>query len=103
MRHDTNPPLRRRNKLAEEVQVSTHQGSGGPTQGQPRENHDPRKDERRRIARQLNDSTRKLLARLNGQLDSLRKSIPPHTELLVEECQLTIEEIKREIRALNLD
>lgn len=83
--------------------MSTKQGSGGPTQGQPGENHDPRKDERRRIARQLNDSTTKLLARLNEQLESLRKSVPPQTELLVEECQLTIDEIRREIRTLDLD
>lgn len=69
----------------------------------PEEESFIRADERRRIARELHDSTSQLLVVLQLQLHRLTQIDDPQTESLVEECRQTISDIREQIRALNLD
>jgi len=62
-----------------------------------------RADERRRIARELHDSTSQLLVVLQLQLHRLTQIDDSETDSLLDECRQTISDIRQQIRALNLD
>jgi signal transduction histidine kinase len=62
-----------------------------------------RADERRKIARELHDSTSQLLAVLQLQLAQLRRADGAGAAPLIEECEETIRQIREEIRGLGLD
>ena len=62
-----------------------------------------RADERRRIARELHDSTSQLLVVLQLQLHQLGNLSRPEAEPLIHECQETIKEIRQQIRSLDLE
>ena len=69
---------------------------------EPEPENSPRIDERRRIARELHDSTSQLLVVLQLKLHQLSLIDHPGAEPLIEECQETIREIREQIRALNV-
>ena len=58
-------------------------------------------DERRRIARELHDSTSQTLVVLDMNLIDLRKQVGPDATALIDECKNTVKEIQREIRSLS--
>ena len=62
-----------------------------------------RSDERRRIARDLHDSTAQLLVVLQLQLGRLKRSGVKGALPLIQDCETTIAEIREQIRALELD
>lgn len=62
-----------------------------------------RAEERRRISRELHDSTSQLLVVLQLQLRRLNELNHPGAEPLVRECLETIQEIRRQIRELGID
>jgi nitrate/nitrite-specific signal transduction histidine kinase len=79
------------------------EGSGrrtGPAGGQEQL---LRWDERRRVAKDLHDSTSQLLVLLDLQLARLRRSGASEALPLIEECSGTIREIREQIRSLDLD
>lgn len=57
----------------------------------------------RRIARELHDSTSRLLTDLQLHLQRLAQLQDSKAELLVHECQQAISEIRDQVRLLNLD
>jgi signal transduction histidine kinase len=61
-----------------------------------------RADERRRIGRELHDSTSQLLVVLQLQLHRLKEIDDPKAQSLIAEFEATIGEIRRQIRSLNL-
>lgn len=62
-----------------------------------------RADERRRIGREIHDSTSQLLVVLQLQLHRLNEIDDPDVQSLIVEFSETIGEIRTQIRALNLD
>lgn len=60
-----------------------------------------RLDERRRIARDLHDSTSQLLVALQLQLARLKRQDLADVGPLIMECERTIREIQRQIRSLD--
>ena len=62
-----------------------------------------RADERRRIGRELHDSTSQLLVVLQLQLHRLKAIDDPVAQSLIVEFSRTISEIRQQIRALTLD
>jgi signal transduction histidine kinase len=59
-----------------------------------------RGDERKRIARELHDSTSQLLAVLQLNLGRLRRQADPERETNISECEKIIAEIGERIRSL---
>jgi signal transduction histidine kinase len=57
--------------------------------------------ERRRLARDLHDSTAQTLVALQLSIGRLSREVGPDGEALVNECQEAIQQIHREIRALS--
>ena len=62
-----------------------------------------RLDERRHIARELHDSISQLLVVLHLQLGRLRRSGGPKISALIEECEATIADIRRQIRTFDVE
>lgn len=60
-----------------------------------------RLDERRRIARDLHDSTSQLLVALQLQLARLKREDLADIAPLIIECERTIHEVHRQIRSLD--
>ena len=59
-------------------------------------------DERRRMARELHDSTSQMLVSLRFDLSRLaRGNVGPEAVAIVDECKKTLEEIQREIRTFS--
>jgi two-component system, NarL family, sensor kinase len=59
-------------------------------------------DERRRMARELHDSTSQMLVALRFDLSRLaRGKVGPETVAIVDECKAMLQEIEREIRAFS--
>ena len=69
----------------------------------PELEQDVRTNERRRIARELHDSTSQLLVLAQLQLGQLRRAGRPAAHAILEECQRTIDEIRAEIRSIDPD
>lgn len=80
---------------------------GDPIHGRPRpepaDEGSIRADERRRIARELHDSTSQMLTVFELELGQLRRLSHPGAEPLIEECERVIGEIRDHIRALDLE
>lgn len=57
-------------------------------------------DERRRIARDLHDSSSQLLIVLQSKLDQLKHLDHPEAPPIVDECERVLEEIRVQIKAL---
>ena len=79
-----------------------HERGGRPEFGPDKESA-ARRDERRRVARELHDSTSQLLVALQLQLHRLNELGDPSTRPLIDECKRTVREIHEQIRALELD
>jgi signal transduction histidine kinase len=60
-------------------------------------------DERRRIARELHDTTAQNLAALSMNLTMLAGAVPGRTEEIIEECNSLTEQCLREIRMLSYE
>ena len=58
-------------------------------------------DERRRMARELHDSTSQTLVVLDLHLMNLRKHAGPEATSLIEDCKTAVKEIQREIRSFS--
>lgn len=77
--------------------------------GEDRQNSNPadesvaRLDERRRVARELHDSTSQLLVALQMQLHMLKELGHAGAGPLIDECKRTVREIHEQIRALDPD
>lgn len=82
--------------------MSVSQGPGTSREG-PTEDSLIRLDERRRIARELHDSTSQLLVVLQLQLRGLQDMGHPDAEPLIGELRRTIGEIQEQVRGLDLD
>jgi signal transduction histidine kinase len=83
--------------------VSDSRGYASRPDPQSAEVNDLRANERRRIARELHDSTSQLLVDLERDLKWLEEVSGPHVQALVEECWHSINEIGDHIRALGSD
>jgi signal transduction histidine kinase len=64
---------------------------------------DVRADERRRIARELHDSTSQTLVVLQLQLGRLRRMNRPGAEPIIENCEEAIDSIREQLRALDVE
>jgi len=83
--------------------VSVDQGSGEPVGGQQADDPAVRRDERRRIARELHDSTSQDLVVLQLDLGRLKRLSSPSALPLIRECEAAISELRQAIRDLDLD
>ena len=77
-------------------------GAGSPRIG-PADESLVRLDERRKIARELHDSTSQLLVVLQLELHRLQESNLPRAQPIIKELRRTIGEIREQIRELGLD
>ena len=62
-----------------------------------------RADERRRVARELHDSTSQLLVVIHLHLARLRRNGSPELDAAVTECDQTIADIREQIRSLTIE
>jgi signal transduction histidine kinase len=62
-----------------------------------------RADERRRVARELHDSTSQLLVVIHLHLARLRRNGSPELDAAVGECDQTIADIREQIRSLTVE
>lgn len=62
-----------------------------------------RADERRRIARELHDTTSQTLVVLQLELGRLRRANIPGAAPFIDECEKAIGAIRRQIRSLDLE
>lgn len=80
---------------------------GGPiprtSRPEPTDEGSIRADERRRIARELHDSTSQMLTVFQLELGRLRRLSQPGAEPLIKECERVIGEIRDHIRALDFE
>ena len=78
-------------------------GFGDPPETDLKGESSIRSDERRRIAREVHDSTAQLLVVLELHLGRLKRCNLPEAQPAIEECERVIHEIREQIRALDLD
>ena len=62
-----------------------------------------RSDERRRIARELHDSTSQTLVVLQLELAQLKRLKLPGAPAIIADCERVIDDIRGQIRTLDLD
>lgn len=58
-------------------------------------------EERKRIAREVRDSTSQQLVVLQLQLSTLKRFKHPGAEALIEECERAIDELQQRIRSID--
>jgi signal transduction histidine kinase len=81
---------------------ANHDGDEQP-EWSPGDESVTRRDERRRVARELHDSTSQLLVALQLQIHRLNGLGQPNAKPMIDECKQIIREIHEQIRALDRD